>query len=248
MDGQSERTIQVLEDILRECVIDFGGHWDKFLPLCEFSYNNSYHSIIDMAPFEAFYGKECRSPIGWFKAGDVKPLGVDLVKDAQDKVRSIQTKLLASQSRQKKYADHKVRDMTFQTGENVLLKVSPMKGVMIFGQKGKLGPVAYRMTLPSNLSGVHPVFHVSILKRYHGDEDYIIKWDSIVLDKNLQYKEEPIAILDRDVRKMRTKEIKSVKFQWKHRLVEEGTWETERDMRDKYPQLFVDSGTTPFFL
>ncbi|KAH0776449.1 hypothetical protein KY290_007860 [Solanum tuberosum] len=168
-DGQSEKTIQVLEDMLRACVIDLGGHWDKFIPLCEFSYNNR-----------------------WFEGGDVKPLGVDLVKDAQDKVRSIQAKLLAAQIRQKKYADHKVRDMTFQTGENVLLKVSPMKGVMRFGKKGKptprysgpfevlecVGPVTYRLALPPNLSGVHP--------------------DSIVLDKDLQYKEEPIAILDRD--------------------------------------------------
>jgi len=100
----------VLEDMLRACVIDFGGHWDNFLRLCEFSYKNSYHSIIYMAPFESLYGRGCRSPIGWFEAGDVKPLGVDLVRDAQDKVRSIQPKLL---SRQKKYADHKVRDMTF---------------------------------------------------------------------------------------------------------------------------------------
>ncbi|WMV08229.1 hypothetical protein MTR67_001614 [Solanum verrucosum] len=102
MDGQSERTIQVLEDMLRACVINFGGHWDKFLPLCEFSYNNSYQSSIDMTPFEALYGRGCRSPIGWFEAEDVKPLRVDLVKDAQDKVRSIQAKLLAAQSRQKK--------------------------------------------------------------------------------------------------------------------------------------------------
>ncbi len=122
----------MLEDMLRAYVIDFGGYWDKFLPLCEFSYNNSYHSSINIAPFEALYGRGCRSPVGWFEAGDVKPLGIDLMKDAQYKVRSIQTKLLAAQSRQKKNADHKVRDMMFQTGENVLLKVSPMKEVMRF--------------------------------------------------------------------------------------------------------------------
>ncbi|WMV29633.1 hypothetical protein MTR67_023018, partial [Solanum verrucosum] len=95
-DRQSERTIQVLEDMLRACVIDFGGHWDKFLSLCEFSYNNSYHSIIDMASFEALYGRGCRSPIGWFEAGHVKSLGIDLLKYSQDKVRSIQAKLLAA--------------------------------------------------------------------------------------------------------------------------------------------------------
>ncbi|WMV49812.1 hypothetical protein MTR67_043197 [Solanum verrucosum] len=209
-----------------------------------------------MTPFEALYGRGCRSPIGWFEAGDVKPLGVDLVKDAQDKVKSIQAKLLAAQSRQKKYTDHKVRDMTFQTGDNVFLKVSLMKRLMIFGKKGKLSPryirpfevlecvrpVAYRLAFPPNLSGVHSVFHVSMLKRYHGDGDYIIKWDSFVLDKDLQYEEEPVAILDRKMRKLRTKEIKFVKVQGKHRPVEEATWETEKDMRDMYPQLFVDSG------
>nr|AAT38742.2 'chromo' domain containing protein [Solanum demissum] len=106
-----------------------------------------------------------------------------------------------------------------------------------------VGPVAYRLALPPNLSGVHPVFHVSMLKRYHGDRDYIIKWDLVLLDKDLQYEEKHVAILDRDVRKLRTKEIKFVKVQWKHRPIEEATWETEKDMRDKYPQLFVDLET-----
>ncbi|WMV37153.1 hypothetical protein MTR67_030538 [Solanum verrucosum] len=181
---------------------------------------------------------------GWLEAGDVKPLGVDLVKDAQDKVRNIQAKLLAAQSRKKKYAAHKVRDMTFHTREKVFLKVSPMKGVMRFGKKGKLspqyigqfeildcvGPVTYRLALPPNLVGVYPVFHVFKLNRYHGDGDYIIKWDSVLLDKDLQYEEEPVAILDRDVRKLRTKEIKSVKVQWKHHPIEEANWEIEKDM------------------
>ena len=88
-DGQSERTIQVLEDMLRACVIEFGGHWDNFLPLAEFSYNNSYHSSIDMAPFEALYGRRCRSPIGWFDASEVRPWGTDLLRESLDKVKLI---------------------------------------------------------------------------------------------------------------------------------------------------------------
>ena len=86
MDGQSERTIQVLEGTLSAYVIDFQRHWDKFLPLCEFSYNNSYHSSIDMTPFEAFYGRACRFSLSWFEFKDVKLLGVGLVKDAQHKI------------------------------------------------------------------------------------------------------------------------------------------------------------------
>ncbi|XP_049410675.1 uncharacterized protein LOC125873875 [Solanum stenotomum] len=143
----------------------------------------------DMAPFEALYWRGCRSPIGWFKAGDVKLLVVDLVKDAQDKVRRIEAKLLAAQSQQKKCVDHKVRDMAFQAGEQVFLKLSPVKGVMRFSKKVKnspryiglfeildsIGPVAYRLALPPSLSGFHLVFHMSMLKKCHREGDYIIK-------------------------------------------------------------------------
>ena len=81
-DGQSERTIQVLKDMLRACVIEFGGHWDSFLPLAEFSYSNSYQSSIYIAPFEALCGRRCRSPIGWFDAFDIRPWGTDLLRES----------------------------------------------------------------------------------------------------------------------------------------------------------------------
>ncbi|XP_049348200.1 uncharacterized protein LOC125812770 [Solanum verrucosum] len=155
-----------------------------------------------------------------FEARDMKPLGVDLVKDAKDNGRSIQPKRLAAQSRQKKYVNCKVKDITFQDGEQVILKVSPIKGMIRFCKKGNLcpryiwpfkildtiRPVAYRLALPPSLSGVHPVFHVSMLKKYHGDKDYIIKWNSVLLDKYVQYEEELVAILDGYIRKLRTKE------------------------------------------
>ncbi|XP_049344153.1 uncharacterized protein LOC125808497 [Solanum verrucosum] len=144
-------------------------------------------------------------------------------------------------------------------GEQVLLKFSPVKGVMQFGKQGKLslryigpfevlkraGEVAYELALPLGLLGVHPVFHVSVLKKYHGDGNYIISWDSVLLDKNMSYEEEPVAILDREVRKLRSKEISSINVQWKNQSVEESTWESEADMHGRYPHLFIDSASVP---
>ena len=187
----------------------------------------------------------------------MRPWGTDLLRESLDKVRFIQEKLLAAQNRQKEYADRKVRDLDFMEGEQVLLKVSPMKGVMLFGKRGKLSPryigpfevlkrvgeVAYELALPPGLSGVHPVFHVSMLKKYHGDGNNIIRLDSFLLDENLSYEEEPVAILDREVRKLRSKEIASIKVQWKNWPVEESTWENEADMQERYPHLFTDLGT-----
>ena len=142
-------------------------------------------------------------------------------------------------------------------GEQVLMKVSPIKCVMRFGKRGKLSPryigpfevlkrvgdVAYELALPPGLSGVHPVFHVSMLKKYHGDGNYIIHRDSVLLDENLSFEEEPIAILDKEVRKLRSKEIASIKVQWKNRPVEVSTWESEVDMQERYPHLFTNLGT-----
>ena len=228
-DGQSERTIQILEDMLRACVIDFGGQWDRFLPLAEFAYNNSYQSSIEMAPFEALYGRRCRSPIGWFEPGEAKLYGTDLVRDALEKVKLIQERLRTAQSRQKSYADQKARDISFMVGEKVLLKVSPMKGIMRFGKKGKLSPrfigpfevlkrvgeVAYELALPPSLSGVHPVFHVSMLRKYHADLSHVLDFSTVQLDNSLGYEEEPIAIVDKQVRQLRSKRISAVKVQWR---------------------------------
>ncbi|XP_060202253.1 uncharacterized protein LOC132630707 [Lycium barbarum] len=137
------------------------------------------------------------------------------------------------------YAGRKVLDLEFMEGEQVLLKISPMKGVLRFGKRGKLslryigpfeilrrvGAVAYELALPLGLLGVPPIFLISMLKRCHLDMSYIIRWDSMLLDENLSYEEEPISILDRHVRKLRSKEIASIKVQCKHRLVEKATWE-----------------------
>ncbi|KAH0746323.1 hypothetical protein KY285_007980 [Solanum tuberosum] len=161
-DGQAERTIQTLEDMLRACVLELKGSWDDHLPLIEFAYNNSYHSSIGMAPFEALYGRRCRSPVGWFEVGEVALLGPDLVMEALEKVRMIRERLKMAQSRQKSYADVRRRALEFRVGDWVYLKVSPMKGVVRLGKMGKLSPryvgpykvmrrigkVAYELKLP----------------------------------------------------------------------------------------------------
>ncbi|GJS72245.1 putative reverse transcriptase domain-containing protein [Tanacetum coccineum] len=192
-DGQSERTIQTLEDMLRACVLDFGGSWDVHLLLVEFSYNNSYHSSVRCAPFEALYGRKCRSPIMW----------------AEDRLK-------AARDRQKSYADKRRKPLEFSVGDYVLLKVSPWKGVVCFGKKGKLaprfvgpfeiiekvGPVAYRLDLPEELNGVHDTFHVSNLKKCLADPTLKVPLDEIRVDAKLNFVEEPVEILEREFRKV----------------------------------------------
>ena len=129
-DGQSERTIQTLEDMLRSCVIDYGGSWDTHLPLVEFAYNNSYHSSIRMAPYEMLYDRKCRTPVCWLEPGDKQFAGPEIVQQTADKVTIARNNLRIARERQKKYSDRKHRPKTFQVGENVMLKVSPWKGII----------------------------------------------------------------------------------------------------------------------
>ena len=203
--------------MLRACVLEFGGQWDQFLPLAEFAYNNSYNSSIQMAPFEALYGRRCRTPVGWFESTEPRPRGTDLIQEALDQVRVIQDRLRIAQSRHQSYANRRRRPLRFSVGDRVFLRVSPMKGVMRFGRWGKLSPryigpfeilrtvgeVAYELALPPAFSAIHPVFHVSMLRRYIPDESHVLQYDAIELDDHLTFVEEPVAILARDVRKLR---------------------------------------------
>ncbi|KAM0054415.1 putative nucleotidyltransferase, Ribonuclease H [Helianthus debilis subsp. tardiflorus] len=257
-DGQSERTIQTLEDMLRACVIDFGNGWEKHLPLVEFSYNNSYHTSIQAAPFEALYGRKCRSPLCWAEVGDSQITGPDIVVDATEKIAQIRQRMAAARDRQKAYADKRSKPLEFQVGDRVLLKVSPWKGVVRFGKRGKLNPryvgpfeiterigkVAYRLNLPAELGAVHNVFHVSNLKKCLSDETLIIPFKELTIDERLQFVEEPVEITDRDVKVLKHKRIPLVRVRWNSRRGPEYTWEREDQMKEKYPQLFETNAST----
>ncbi|XP_070050125.1 uncharacterized protein [Nicotiana tomentosiformis] len=157
-DGQAERTIQTLEDMLRACVLNFKGRWDDHLPLIEFAYNNSFHASIQMALFEALYGRRCRSPVGWYEVGEAELIGLDLVHQAMEKVV--------------------------------------------------------------------------------GDPSAIVPVETIEISEELSYEEILVAILDRQVQKLRNKEIAFVNVLWRNQQVEEATWEAENEMKKKYPHLF----------
>jgi hypothetical protein len=251
-DGQTERTIQTLEDMLRACVMDFQGSWVDRLPLIEFSYNNSYHASIGMAPYEVLYGRKCRTPLCWSDISETMVIGPQIIEEMTDQVRLIQQKMKEAQDRHKSYADLKRRPLEFQVGDKVFLKVSPTKGVKRFNQKGKLSPkfigpydivervgdLAYRLNLPANLGRVHDVFHVSQLKKYIADPSHVLDPEPVELDPALSYEEQPVKILDHKTRETRNKSVKLVKVLWTNHQSEEATWEAEDEMRTKYPHLF----------
>ncbi|KAK5793891.1 hypothetical protein PVK06_035064 [Gossypium arboreum] len=199
-----------------------------------------------MAPYEALYSRKCRTSLFWTELSEGKFFGVDLVKDAEQKVRVIRESLKAASDRQKSYADLKRKDIEYQVGDKVFLKVSPWKKVLRFGRKGKLsprfigpyevservGPVAYRLILPPELEKIHNVFHVSMLRRYRSDPSHVITPSEIEIQPNLSYEEEPVRILMREAKELRNKKIPLVKVLWHKHGVEEATWELEGSMKD----------------
>ncbi|GKB66587.1 putative reverse transcriptase domain-containing protein [Tanacetum coccineum] len=252
-DGQCERTIQTLEDMLLACVIDFEKSWDRHLPLVEFSYNNSYHTSIKAAPFEVLYGRKCRSPVCWAEVGDAQLTGPEIIHETTEKIVQIKSRIQAARDRQKSYADLKRKPMDFQVGDRVMLKVSPWKGVVRFGKWGKLNPryirpfkvlskvgdVAYRLELPQQLSRVHNTFHMSNLKKCLSDESLIIPLDGLRIDDKLHFVEEPVEIMDREIKQLKRSRIPIIKDRWNAKRGPEFTWEREDQFKKTYPHLFT---------
>ncbi|GKF12928.1 putative reverse transcriptase domain-containing protein [Tanacetum coccineum] len=198
-DGQSERTIQILEDMLRACVIDFKNGWDRHLPLVEFSYNNSYHTSIKVAPFEALYGRKCRSPICWAEVGEAQLTGPELTRGV---------------------------------------------GPLSLKSETRIGPVAYRLELPQELSRVHNVFHICNLKKCLSDDTLVIPLEEILIDNKLNFVEEPVEIMDREVKQLKRSRIPIIKVRWNACRGPEYTWEREDKFREKYPNLFTNPRST----
>ncbi|KAL4022676.1 hypothetical protein IC575_016420 [Cucumis melo] len=238
-DGQTERLNQVLEDMLRACALEFPGSWDSHLHLMEFAYNNSFQATIGMAPFEALYDKCCRSPVCWGEVGEQRLMGPELVQSTNEAIQKIRSRMLTAQSRQKSYVDVRRKDLEFDVGDKVFLKLSP-RFVGPLEILERIGPVAYRLALPPSLSVVHDVFHVSILRKYMLDPSHVVDYEPLEIDENLSYVERPVEVLAREVKMLRNREIPLVKVLWRNHRVEEATWEREDDMRSHYPELFEE--------
>nr|GEZ54241.1 hypothetical protein [Tanacetum cinerariifolium] len=229
--------------------------WDKHLPLVEFSYNNSYHTSLKATPFEALYGRKCRSPICWAEVGDRQLTGPEIIHETTKKIMQIKSRIQAARDRQKSYANVRRKPLEFQVGDKVMLKVSPWKGVIRFGKREKLNPryigpfkilakvrtIAYRLELPEQLSRVHSTFHVSKLKKCMADEPLAIPLDEIQVDDKLNFVEEPIEIMNREVKRLKQSCILIVKVRWNSKRGPEFTWEREDQMQKKYPHLFLNS-------
>ncbi|WVZ80934.1 hypothetical protein U9M48_028367 [Paspalum notatum var. saurae] len=214
--------------MLRACAIQYGTSWDKSLPYAEFSYNNSYQASLKKSPFEALYGRRCRTSLFWNQTGEKQVFGPDLIGDAEQRIKMVRENLRVARSGQKSYAD-----------------VSPMRGIWRFNMKGKLAPryiglfkiverkgeVAYKLELPSNLSGIHDVFHVSQLKKCLRVPEEQAPLEGLDVQEDLTYIEHLVKILETSERVTRNRMIKMCRVQWKHHTEDEATWEREEELR-----------------
>ena len=192
-----------------------------------------------MAPYEALYGRPCRSPLCWTEVGESSITGPDLIRDTSEKVSLIRQLLLMTQSRHKSYVDVRRRPLEFEVRDHVFLKLMSKRGVVRFSKRGKqsprfirpfeilkrVGTVAYRLALPPSMSGVHVVFHVSMLRKYTPDPAHVVDWGQIEVDTNGTFEEGPVCILDSYDQVLRRTTVRLVRVLWRHYRVEESTWE-----------------------
>jgi hypothetical protein len=205
-----------------------------------------------MAPFEMLYGRRCQTPLFWNETGEQKVFGPDILEEVEKQVHMVKENLHVAQSRQKSYADHRRRELSFEMGDFVYLKVSPMRGLRRFKVRGKLTPrfigpfkilekrgeVAYQLELPSQLSDVHDVFHVSQLKKCLLVPKEQIPMEDLDAKEDLSYQEHPIRILETSEKVTWNKKIKMYKVQWSHHTEDEATWEREEELKAEFPSFF----------
>jgi hypothetical protein len=229
----------VLEDMLRACALKYGKSWDKSLPYAEFSYNNSYQASLKMAPFEALYGRKCRTPLYWNQTRESQVFGPEILQAVESQVQIVRENMKTAQSRQKSYTDNRRRELIFEVGDFIYLKVSPMRGMRRFKVKGKLSPhyigpfkilerkgeVAYQLELPDSVSDVHDVFHVSQHKKCLNVLEEQLPMEELNVNEGLTYFEYPIRILETSHRITHSKVINMCKVQWNHHSEDEATWE-----------------------
>jgi hypothetical protein len=238
--------------MLRACALQYERSWDKSLPYVEFSYNNSYQESLKMAPFEMLCGCRCRTLLFWSEAGEWKVIGPDILQEAEKQVHMVRDDLRVAQSRQKSYTNHRRRDLSFEVGDFVYLKVSPMRGLRRFNVRGKLAPgpfrilekrheVAYQLEFPPQLSDVHDVFHVSQLKKCLRVPEEQIPMEDLVAKEDLSYQEYPVKILETLERVTRNMKIRMCKVQWTHHTDEEATWEREEELKAEFPSFLSDA-------
>nr|GEX03186.1 putative reverse transcriptase domain-containing protein [Tanacetum cinerariifolium] len=216
--------------------------------------SQGYDTIwVNAALFEALYGRKCHSPVCWAEVGQVQLTGPELVQETTDRIIQIKQTIQIAHDRQKSYADLKRKPMEFQVGDKVMLKVSPWKGVVRFGKRGKLNPryirhfkvlkkvgaVSYKLELPQELSRVHNTFHVSNLNKCYSDDPLVVPLEGLQVDDKLHFVKEHVESMDYKVKQLRRSRVPIVKVRWNSRRGPEFTWEREDQFKKKYPHLFT---------
>jgi hypothetical protein len=232
--------------------LQYGRGWDESLSYAKFSYNNSYQETLKMAPFEMLYGHRCQTPLFWSEAQERKVFEPDILQEAKKQVHMVSENMRVAQSRQKSCVDHRRRELSFEVGDFVYLKVSPKRGLHRFKVQGKLTPrfirpfkilekrdeVAYQLKLPPQLSDVYDVFHVSQLKKCLCMPEEQLPMEDLDAKEDLSYQEYPIKILETSERVTQNKKIRMCKVQCSHHAEEEATWEREEELKAEFPSFF----------